>query len=403
MKINKYFLIYCCATLPFLSQKVFLDYLGLTPVIIALRLLALLIYIFPMYWSLKNKLNQLDTLFFAYELFLMVNTLVHNGFVLDAFDKTGNNIAVFMLYEAGLNTHYKEFIKSQFYTMALVIHINFISVLIFPGGLTPGSNIFFLGYYNNFSKYFIMAICMVLLYRMIYKRYFWSSLTIIAMYVTALLVHSGGLLGFLAVTALLLIRYKRRKYLGGYFTWWSFTVMFFIAIVIFSSSSFFDHVHMFVQYAFNKGASFMGRFHLWHMVLEKYIYNNPIFGYGLIAFNFTNFTFEGFSWAIHTHNLVLETLYQGGLVGLTLFTLLIIMCGQRLNRLKTSCRLYQIIVIAFAGWVIVTLVEPFTHPFMISLFVLAFRARELNRKLHDGIAAKHQSQALTPCSSSLLL
>ncbi|MBQ7155208.1 MAG: O-antigen ligase family protein [Synergistaceae bacterium] len=386
MKINKYFLAYCCATLPFLNQNAFLGYFRLTSVVIVLRILVLFVYIFPMYWSLKNKLNQLDTLFFTYELFLMVNTLLQSGFTIDAFDKTGNNIAIFMLYEAGLNTHYKQFIKSQFCTMSLIVYLNLITVIMFPTGLTPCNRVYFLGYYNNFSKYFIMAICMVLLYQLIYKRYFWSSLTVVAMYITAWLVHSGGLMAFLAITGVLLFRYKKSKYLGGYFTWWGFAVMFFVGIIIFNASSLTDYVRIVSQYAFNKGNSFMGRFHLWHLVIDEYIYRKPIFGYGIPSV--ANFNFGGgFSWAIHTHNLVLETLYQGGVVGLTLFTMLVIMCGKHLNKLKPRCDLYKIIVIGFAGWVIVTLVEPFTHPFMISLFALAFRASKLNRRIFEDIVS----------------
>ena len=104
-----------------------------------------------------------------------------------------------------------------------------------------------------------------------------------------------------------------------------------------------------------------------------------MFGYGFVHAE----NYGGYSWTMHSHNLVLEILHQGGVVQLSLFALMIITAGSRLKKIKND-KLYCAISIAFIGWIIISLVEPYMTPFLMALFVVAFRAGAIEKVLQDN-------------------
>ena len=341
-----------------------------------MKFFAAVFILYQYLFSHKHKFNMLDTLFFAYEAFLIVNTFMHGLSLFDTLKSSYifQNMIIFMLYEIGLDNS-KQFIKSQLVVFLLIIMMNLATELAFPGGLYTSSLNWLLGYYNTHSTVYVMAILMACLYTYICKKRLAPAATVIAIYIAALLVKSGGTLAFLSVTALLLIFYRRTRLAVNYHMWWIVPIIFFCGIIVLHSSEMGRRVYALSEYAFNKGGSLLGRMEAWVYSFAEFL-RNPVFGYGFVHA-------DKYGWAIHSHNLVLEILHQGGVVQLSLFARMIITAGSRLRKIKND-KLYCAISIAFIGWIIISLVEPYMTPFLMALFVVAFRAGAIEKVLQDN-------------------
>ncbi len=315
-----------------------------------------------------------------YEGFLLMNTYVHGVSIIDTMKNSYifNNILVFMLYQVGFDDT-KNFIRAQYYSFSLVVYINLLTVLMFPDGVwvaegAGNTKNWFLGYYNTHSTLYVMAIYMALIYSLAYKKFLGPTLMISAIYTSSVILQSGGTLAMLMATGVLLIFYRKGKIFVDYWALWTVPIIFFLGIIIFQASSWGNYVYSLSEAAFSKGSSFLGRAQAWVWAVY-YFQRSPIFGYGIVHAT-------TYGWAAHAHNMLLEILHQGGLASLSLFAILVVTSGRRLRHLKSQ-KLYCATLIAFAGWIIITLVEPFMTPFLMSLFVVAFRAPSVDRFLQE--------------------
>lgn len=82
-------------------------------------------------------------------------------------------------------------------------------------------------------------------------------------------------------------------------------------------------------------------------------------------------------WAYHAHNQFLEILYQGGIINLILFTIIVIVAGKNVYRYRDTEE-SKIISVAFLGWCIHGLVEPFMTSFLMGMFVIAYHSNVRN-------------------------
>ena len=381
--MNKQVLLYCFMTVPFLLSKGFMVAMNFKTLYDVSRLAAGFIIVNMYLFSRKRKFNLLDLLFITYEGFLLMNTYAHGVSIIVSMRNPYifNNILVFMLYQIGFDDT-KNFIRAQYYSFSLVVYINLLTVFMFPDGIwvadsSGSSKNWFLGYYNMHSTVYVMAIYIALIYSLAYKKFLGPLLMISAIYTSAVILQSGGTLAMLMVTGVLLIFYRKGKIFVDYWALWTVPIIFFIGIIIFQASSWGNYVYSLSEAAFSKGASFLGRARAWVWGVY-YFQRSPFFGYGII--HTTNYGAE--SWAVHGHNLMLEILHQGGLASLSLFAALVVTSGRRLRHLKSQ-KLYCATLVAFAGWIINTLVEIYMTPFLMSLFVVAFRAPSVDRFLQE--------------------
>ena len=74
-----------------------------------------------------------------------------------------------------------------------------------------------------------------------------------------------------------------------------------------------------------KWNSLLVRMKLWERV-RRQIWEAPLFGHGIVDGTARELK-NGFNWAMHAHNLLLEILYQGGVVNLVLWVMIIVLGG----------------------------------------------------------------------------
>ena len=385
ISINTRVMLYILLSIPFLLDSN----------IMRLNMLSLFLYRGIKYFSmaiilitfiLKMKITKIDILIFLYEIHLVIATLFQGADIERAIKTVYPVVFYVMLFEIGMD-YYHEFIKAQCICYLLIVIINLMTEIIFPHGMyiaeiTGYWQEWFLGYYNNHSIYYIAGFCMVFLSYIVNKDNFLSPVIYsIVVVISSVLTWSGGVLGTLLVMALLfIISSLINSKMLNYATYWMIPPVFIGITVVFHQIVQINRLMHIVQSLFGKGGSFIARLGLWRREIT-YISQHPVMGHG-IENAYTRL--RQYGWGLHTHNLILEIIHQGGIIGILLFISLIVLSGREL----LSCRdtkVINVVSIAFLGWIIATLVEPFTDLKLITLFVVAYRSSEIvNKRLKDN-------------------
>lgn len=312
------------------------------------------------------------------EIFLVLNTAIKGGALHRSIVSAASIISVVLLYElaAGECENKYEFKKifysSQLAVFEVLIYINLLTEIIWPNGMYIGESghfimkkCYFLGYYNNHSMYYIPALMFAWLLADLTGKRLRAIVLTIAIWMSAIIVWSGGVLASLAAMTIFYLIYNKEylRPLVAYYIFWIIQPLFVIIAIILNTNNTLLHI---IDIFLHKGGSFNLRLLLWSSYLTL-IGKCPYTGYGIWDQAYREDQ-VGFYWGMHAHNLILEILYEGGLVYLVLFSMIIIISGRQLKYKSNESR---IISIAFLGWIVATLVEPFTGAFLMGMFILS--------------------------------
>lgn len=324
----------------------------------------------------RKSVSLVIALVAVWRVFLVSSTLVHGGEVYACIVESFSIMSVVLLYDAAYNSEKPIFISAQLFCFELMIYINLLTEVIFPSGLyTTVSTIvhnenWFIGYYNNHSQFFIPALMFAWLYREKTGKTMRTILLTMAIYISAVLVWSGGVLLSLAGMTLIFLFLKKQTRLLNYYTYWLLHIVFFVSVYVLHVQ---DWFHWLLVDILGKMGSLTFRITLWGRVL-KLIAESPILGHGSQDV-FVRTAEVHLAHGVHAHNMLLEQLYLGGVTGLTLWVCIILLSGRQLMKYSDT-KESKIISTAFLGWCIATLVEPFTTPFLMGMFVIAYRSNQ---------------------------
>lgn len=319
--------------------------------------------------------------------FLVYSTFVHEGMVYDSIVETFSIISVVLLYDAAYNYRKETFLSSQLFCFELIIYINLLTEILFPNGLyttvrtvTHKAN-WFLGYYNGHSEFYIPALMFAWLYWAKTKKLLRPITLTMAINVSAILVWSGGVLLSLASMILVFLFFKNRTKILNYYTYWLIHIVFFLGVYVLRLQDWFRWLLIDVL---GKIGSLTFRLDLWERTL-KLIAKSAIIGYGLQS-EYTRVGEVHLAHGVHAHNMLLEQLYQGGVIGLALWVCIVLVSGRKLMKYGYTME-SKIISTAFLGWCVATLVEPFTTPFLLGMFVIAYRSNRSEVLVSEGDAS----------------
>ena len=342
---------------------------------------------------IKQKISAVAALICIQQTFVFGVTLFNGGNIYTCAVLAFSITSVVLLYD-GMRYDREVFLSSQLFCVELVIYINLITELLFPGGLYVEDVGFdrvtalnwFLGYYNQHSKFFIPALMFAWLYKETTGEKLRTYFLTCGIFISALLVWSGGVLMTLFGMAFAYVLLKNRTSLFHYYSYWSIHIFFFFFIVVLKIQNVFQWL---IDGVLGKWKSLLVRMDLWDRTL-KLISEAPLFGHGRFDPS-TRELESGLTWARHAHNLLLETLYQGGLVNLVFWVVIVIVAGKKLYRYRNTME-SKIIAIAFFGWCIATLVEPSIPPFLMGMFIVAYYS---NKKVYSKQANMSGLNAVT--------
>lgn len=306
--------------LPSLSTVI--KYLSLT-----LSIVSFIIYI------LTSKYSKFIIILFIYSVFLIISTLLSNTGSLNEFFKIYCRVISLSCYlDYGLKNYTKTIINSLFWTLYLLILVNFCTIIIFPKGLYSTSlytTNWFFGYDNTHIFMYLPAIILLFCTKNIQKI---NGILLLAI-ITFCVFHCFSANSVVAYSIFLLyaISYKfveKSKILNikTYFLTYIALFALFVKLRIQNIFSWFivDILH--------KTLTFSTRTVLWDKV-ESFIMSRPILGYGQEPSSTIIAKFES-PYYTHAHNTFLDVLYKGGLVGLIFHICLMILPCRKLYKYK---------------------------------------------------------------------
>lgn len=329
----------------------------------------------------RHKMSAISLLLIIQQVFLFLVTMMNGQKVYACALSAFSVMSVVLLYD-GNGYDRQVFLSSQLFCFEVVIYVNLITELLYPNGmyvmsgtLFAGERNWFLGYYNNHTQYYIPALVFAWLYcKSTGKKLRTYALTA-GIFASAIIAWSGGVLMTLFGMLIAYVLLKNHTRVFHYYTYWSMHLAFFLFIMVLKLQNLFRWL---IDDILGKWDSLLVRMKLWERV-RRQIWEAPLFGHGIVDGTVRELR-NGFNWAMHAHNLLLEILYQGGVVNLVLWVMIIVLGGGRIYRYRNTIE-SKIISVGFLGWCIATLVEPFTTPFLMGMFVIAYHSNRDSAKV----------------------
>lgn len=281
-------------------------------------------------------------------------------------------------------------IRLLYIIMALLIYINVISMLLFPDGLYTATGVvgtkkyYFLGHQNSLGLYATIAIALgeFLLQIEEGEKFKLKNLIILEVISLFYIIHVWSVVSFLSVAGIMAITFFNRLSKKG---WriplvWSLllNVMIFILFVIMQNLQIFSS---FFQRFLNRDITLSGRTTVWTRAFKSFL-QNPIWGVG------QGKGYEMFGYAT-THNRYLNTMFTGGLVGITLFAILLILICRRLRYSKET--MIKILTAYFTVLFVIIQGETFDDILFFLMFIVVGNVQCLQKaekRRFDGYTAE---------------
>lgn len=373
-KQTKFFWFIFLLTLPHLNPDYLNKFNILGTFIDVMRLVSFGVII-VLYIIMRKRISWITLSIAALQGYIFIITYIYRGPILQYSKKVFSVISVVLLYEVFLAYDKAIFLKTQLLCFEIVIYINLITEVIYPSGLyKSGTELssfvseknWFIGFYNTHTQIFIPALMIAFLYADYTGRKLRTLLLYIAVWISALLVRSGGVLLSLLIMTIIYIFFKNYTRIFNFYSYWLLQCVFFVFIICLKAQTLF---YWLIEGILHKWSSLTDRMSLWDKTKE-FIMEHPVFGHGYQIALFRQ-TEVGLQWGSHAHNMLLEILYKGGLVYLFLYIICIIICGQKINEYRETMP-GKIISCSFLGWCVHSLVEPYETSFLMAMFVVGY-------------------------------
>ncbi len=251
--------------------------------------------------------------------FVFINTCVQNPQNIMAWFRTEMpSIAMCLIFNLWLEKD-PEVLIDSFSIFEILIYVNLITILLFPGGLYISdwykSN-WFLGY-KTIQIRTILPILVMSVIRS-YKNggtldFRTAALLMAAAVTFSLLGSVTSSVGFCVFAAGLFCLHTKSSKISKVFTLRNgliFVAVMFFVIVVFRQQHLFSFI---IERVFHKDLTVHGRTYIWDMSIEKFLLK-PVFGYGYLTTQNYLELFEVEKYYSHPHNYLLYNGMMGGIV-----------------------------------------------------------------------------------------
>lgn len=324
----KYILIIMVLIIPHCKPGYF-DYVplldGLFNILRILSGLAILIrYIIhvELYKEIHREKLRILCIYVLFCFFLILSTIYNNISLNTIILRTVSHLSIFLICSSFAADKKKELFTAIFLVGEILVYTNFITILLFPEGMyTSNAGLrgnWLLGYKNHFICFFIGFYLAAYMYRKIRGVVLRPIILISVMMISLILVKSSTSIVSFAVFSFLELLLKRDK--GRFINSLSLTICNILAMFLIVFFRLTDLLSFVIVGVFNKSTTLTGRTHLWdimyRLISEKpWIGNGCIYGKGLVIMT-------GIWWANHAHNMILQILFEGGIISLFLYLLM---------------------------------------------------------------------------------
>lgn len=347
---------------------------------IALGIVILLIIVDKFRTYRKVNLNQLCflILLLLYEGYIIWNTWANQGPVSTATDAMYGVVGMAIILNYWIQKEVKSLLSVLMFIFEILIYVNLLLVFLCPKGIygyveSKNRAHWLLGHQNGIYIYVMCAILVSILYLYCSNKrkanYVRSLALIAASTIMVVKVWSATTLVGVAIIFLVLVLYRFRIY-PGIKTGIVFSFLMFFGVVVYRQQSVFG---WFIKNVLHRSMTFTGRTKIWDKTIEL-IKENPIWGYGYKSSATCLRLFDG----VHPHNRYLLDLFQGGIILLVIFLLLMLTASYALKRSENTIA-KAIIVSSICSLLIHMQMEADRRLIFFLPFIFAVNIREIER------------------------
>ena len=349
-RINKHVLKYIIMFLPFFTVSTYL-----MPEIIKRALEAyriIVIVIAGLLFVKKRLYTKADIVFFLAHLTVMISTIIYQGAIGNQLYKLISILGFIMMFKVCFHEDAKSFLKAISVYGGLLCFLTVLTMFLYykpgeyNGGMRSGivfeygrrvsGNVYLLGVDNASFFYIFTILIIICVYRLaihdkvgfpcIALYFFMTSAFLYVGSATALVCFLFG--GVLIVSCEYMRGIKRLLAKFDLKTAIFVLLVFAIFVVKFRLQYLFEFL---IVNVLHKSITLTRRTAIWDVAIRM-IQQRPILGIGAQsdAFNYAHFGVN------HVHNIILELLYQGGIVSLLLFIGGVVLYGRRIRKYKNA-------------------------------------------------------------------
>ena len=319
---------------------------------------------------LIKKISPLLLLFIAYLFLLCLASVINGGSLKTALGYSFSTLAFCLVAEYGILHDLRSFFTAQILFFGTLTLVNFLSVLLFPGGLyrylEHYTDTWLLGFKSGHIVYQLAFIFFSVLFAVLCnkkKRYISYIAVAVSLISNILVKNTTGTVILIAIAAVVVIPgiLKLTKVMN-ILTYTGIAVFLNLIIVVFRRQDLFE---WFISGVLHKRLDLTHRVSIWDKALES-IGEHKIIGHGYRDFVFS-------PRIVTTHNEMLEVLYKTGALGLVIF--LCIMAVAIFFLFKNRKMPGAGYTSFFAGsFFIMFIVEQYAFVYFFYLFIFAVRS-----------------------------
>ena len=371
MKINLKLLGYLLLTIPFLKPYYFTTINSVNTIYNFLQIISVVI-IFILYFKHK-KISKFIIAVILLEIIFIVSTYYNEGTLIEAILNAIQTVGFCMIVDYGMKKDCRNFFKAITIVLSIIVIANLISIMMNPSGYWTGINrIWLLGNKNGHLSMILPAIICIYIDNYInnktsMKIYIFVLIGIISV---ILLGSATSILGMFILSTYIIFnkivdKYEKIFNINNYLIAY---ILLFFAVIIFKFQDVFSFI---IVDLFGKDLTFTGRTDIWNTAIELISFN-PLLGYGnmseiqrIIMFNNQN--------AVHCHNLLLDIIFQVGILGIAIFIYII-------NIVRKQIKKYNSKVAKFLSWsilvyAIILLTEVYSLEKILWVFLIIYNVK----------------------------
>ena len=381
--------------LPFLKpdavqKESILDYMYQFGAIVSF-LIVLIAYLFFI-----KKVSIMLALIVAYRLWLFVPSVLFNNDIYRCARDFLFVIGACAIAEMIMKKDFTVYCRSILIPLITFSVVNTITVFMYPEGMYFVESEYgyywswFLGHYNAHIIFMLPAIYFSLLLSHFRKNKRGLNVLILLI-ISAMTVFitwsATSIISIVMIAVFIFIIYAYpNSRIFNILNYSIITVAAILAIIVFRLQENFSYI---IEDLLNRSVTFTGRTILW----DRYIYeigNNPIIGYGVGT---ADKLYKTVGYQGHGHNYYINLMYQGGLVALALFVIMIFLAGKKLY-IRRSNQFSNILSYLLLVFFITAISEVYNEIFIYQLFLMGYHIENIIKQQRDYMLVEDRSMPI---------
>lgn len=305
----------------------------------------------------SSKPSKIFLWILLYQCLVFISSVLNGNVTVGLLLTFANILGISIITDYYLRTgNALHFLDSFSFVLIALVVLNFMSIIMFPGGIYVDyrnfSANYLFGYKNAHIYTFLPCLAIVaardqLKYGEYTKRLYFTLLVIIA---SAFLGRSSSTIVSICILTALILIFNERK-IPKWFTVFKVYIVGFVFSILFIFLDFQTRFSSIIELLFNKDATFTNRTIVWAQSLQ-YIRNHLFLGNG-------NFNFETsyFRWTVtQAHNQYLDVAVIGGVILLFVFSVIFLKTSNALRRYSDK-KITNTFLFVFTAYLVLFITE----------------------------------------------